>query len=188
MKLQNHPLFLILSLCLFFPIGIILLIHSDCEKKRKTLFAAVGLLLFLLLLSCAFFAIPKSQEMHSQIIIKPTQTTLNIGQSGGFSVYMNKRIITDFTIEKSNQNLDIINNVYTAVHPGQTTITVSADGATQSFVVTICDEKRTDTIVYLSISGKKYHKNQSHAGKNACAMTEEEAIRCNKTPCKICYE
>ena len=187
MKSHDHPLFLITALCLFFPIGLILLIISDHPIKRKFLMATCGGITFLALLATALIALPKTEE-PGKLSIVVTRNQLTVGQSGGFAVQIGDKIVTDYSASASNGNLLIKDNVYTALKEGVTTICIQAQDQKKTYDITIVPGEATNSIVYLSPTGKRYHKTLTHAGQNAVTMTEEEALLSGKTPCKICYK
>ena len=187
MKTYEHPVFLIASLCLFFPIGLIFLIISDHPAKKKVLMGLAGGLIFTALLTTAFIGLPKNDEITA-LELAVTKDRLTVGQSGGFSVHSSGDLITDFEVTASNDNILINDNVYTALKKGTTTIYITADDIKTTFTVTVVEGPVTDSIVYLSPTGSRYHDSLTHAGKNAIEMTEEEALRTGKTPCQICYK
>lgn len=187
MKTFEHPLFLITALCLFFPIGLIFLLISEHTTKKKLLMATIGALVFTALLATVFFGIPEETPI-TNLDLTVTKEQLTVGQSGGFAVYSANRIITDFEAAPNNDCISINDNVFTATKVGSSVIKVQANGLETSFTVTITEGIATDSIVYLSPTGKRYHKTVSHSGINAIEMTEEEALRTGKTPCKICYK
>lgn len=187
MKINEHPLFLMASLSLFFPIGLVLLILTDHPARRKIIMAVSGGILFLMLLATTFFGIPKAEE-YGELEVVITKDQLTVGQSGGFTVQRGKKIVGDFKARASNGNLQINDNIYTALKEGSTTVTVQAQGLEETFEINVIPGIATDSTVYLSPTGERYHKTDSHAGHNAITMTEEEALRSGKTPCKICYK
>ena len=187
MKTYEHPIFLITSLCLFFPIGLVLLILSDHPAKKKLLMAITGGLIFAALLTTVCIGMPKTVEI-TELELAITKDQLTIGQSGGFSVHSSGSLITDFKATASNDSIRINENVYTAIKEGSATIHITAGDIETSFIVTVVEGTATDSIVYLSPTGSRYHDTLTHAGKNTIKMTEEEALRSGKTPCKICYK
>ncbi len=187
MKTTQHPLFLMAALCLFFPIGLNLLLLSDQPAKRKFFMSISGGFVFLALLATAFIGIPKAIA-PGKLDLVVTNTQLTVGQSGGFSLYSSNRIVTDFTVITDNNKLQINDNVYTGLEIGSTEVSVQAEGFEESFTVMIVDGTATDSIVYLSPTGERYHSSQKHAGNNGVEMTEEEALRSGKTPCLICHK
>ncbi len=186
MKLKNEPIFLIASLCIFFPIGIILLVRSEFSRLQKWLMSVCGFIVFSALLSIALIN-PPTKRNPIDFHLTTTRNTLSIGQSGGLAVTSGDDYLTNYDVKTDSDILKVHDSVFTAIKAGQCTITVTYGSVTQSVAITVTDEKRTDAIVYASPSATRYHRTENHAGKHGVSMTEEEAIRSEKTPCKVCY-
>ncbi len=187
MKFKDHTLFLISALILFFPIGIVLVFLSSQSAKRKWILSTIGLLASILLFSAALLPCIK-EENSNEIEIIATRQELTVGQSGGFAVAANNAIATDFEIHAQNDILTVHDNIYTAVRPGKCELTITCGNATKSIEISVTDGTRTDETVYTSPTANRYHSRQTHAGKRAFKMTEEDALQSGKTPCMVCYK
>ncbi len=187
MKFKDQTLFLISSLILFFPIGIILLLFSNQSTKRKWILSIIGLLVSILLFLTALLPGLK-QESSAEVEIITTRRELSVGQSGGFSVTVNNAIATDFEVYAQNDVLVVHDNIYTAVKPGKCELIITCENATKSIKILVTDGNRTDETVYASPTANRYHSMQTHAGKRAFKMTEEDALQSGKTPCMVCYK
>lgn len=187
MKFKNHPLFLITILSLFFPLGIIFLILSELPGKRKVLFAAIGLTIFVLLVSLAFLNKPNAITFDD-FQVYATRNELSLGQSGGLLIAAeDDTILTNYSIQTTKE-LKLSGTVYTAQKCGNAKITITANNKEKEVEILINDTAPVNETVFLSPTGKRYHKTKSHAGKNSIPMLEEEAIQSAKTPCLICYK
>ncbi len=187
-KLKDDPVFLLASLCLFFPIGLIFLIRSELQKAKKWLIGTIGLFVFTAFLTLAFLNQPHPVDA-SQFQLIVTRETLSVGQSGGFTIANDHQYITDYRIEQSNDTLKLQDSIYTAIKPGKCTLTATFSGIEKTVEITVNDNTKTDSIVLASPQGERYHIDSAkHAGKKALKMTEEEALLSGKTPCKICYK
>ena len=187
MKFKNEPLFLIAALCIFFPIGLILLLRSEFSRKAKLIMSCCCSVIFISLLSLAFLYHQHKYDPNSFQVIA-TRTRLLVGQSGGLAVTNDDDYITDFSITSNSEALEVHDSVYTAKSAGECTLEVTFQGQTRTIDITVDDEIATDSPVYASPSGERYHSRKSHGGKYAVEMTEEEALQSQKTPCKICYK
>lgn len=188
MKLLENPIFIIISLCLCFPIGIIFLLLSNQTRGRKLLFAIIGTVVFTLLLSLALLPCVLRNSKTPSFRVNLTKTELHIGESGGFSITDGNILLADFDAKTDENILKISNNTYTALKSGEATLTIIYNGKNEEFKIKVTDTEDRSDIVFLSPKAKRYHSHKSHAGKNAVEMTEEEAILSGKTPCKICYK
>ena len=187
MKLRHNILFISVILCLFWPLGLIILIQSNKAIWKKWLMALGGLLIFCGLLFPAFIRTdPFPNENAFDLTV--TRKSLTVGQSGGLSVTTDHFYYTDYTAECNNDILKINNNVYTAVNVGSCEIRVSFGNQTRTVQITVTEGKETDQTVYASPTGKRYHSSQSHAGANGLPFSEEEALQSGKTPCKVCWK
>ena len=187
MKLKNNFIFLICALCIFFPIGVILLILSEKKLWQKILMGIIGAAVFAALLIPAATQ-RKTPTDLSDLDLITTKQDLSIGQSGGFALANDTTYYTDFKASSSNDCLAVNNNTYTAIKTGTSILTVSFENQIRSVSITITDNAKTDEPVYASPTGDRYHSNLKHAGKTAVEMTEEDALRSGKTPCKICWK
>ena len=187
MNFIKHPLFIMSALSLVFPIGLILLLISDQPSKQKWIMGLCGLLIFLLLISIAFLYPSKSAQIHSFDLVV-TKNELTVGQSGGLAVIAGTRYLTEYTVSANSDVLAINNNVYTAQRIGSALLTVSHNGIKKSIQINVIEGNSSIETVYFSPTGKRYHKNAEHAGKNAIEMTEEDALQAQKSPCKVCYK
>ena len=187
-KLKDEPIFIMAALCIFFPVGIVLLCFAKYPAKQKWVMSISGLLIFSGLLSLALLSPIKPVDPHSfQVTV--TRETMSVGQSGGFLITNGDEYYTDFTAKASNRCLDVQNNLYTATAPGSCTLEISFASATRTVALEVPNEPATDSIVLASPSGTRYHlPSAAHAGKHAIEMTEEEALQSQKTPCKNCYK
>ncbi|MBQ8894286.1 MAG: hypothetical protein IJ043_07750 [Clostridia bacterium] len=188
MKLKNEPVFIAATLCLFFPIGLFFLLRSELKGKSKCFIGICGGMIFLALLSPALLNRPKPVDPADFHLIV-TRPTLSVGQSGGFIITNGKEYYTDFTAETENNLIKVHNNLYTAVQPGICTLKVTFEDEVRTVTLEVADGPGTDTLVLTSPSGERYHLTTAkHAGKRAVEMTEEEALRSGKSPCKTCYQ
>lgn len=187
MKFKDHTLFLITALILFFPIGIVFIILSTQSAKRKWLLSILGLLASILLFSAAFLPYIK-QDHTTDIEIIATRQELSVGQSGGFSVITSNAIATEFEVYAQNEILTVHDNVYTAIKPGKCELKIICGNSAKSIEISVTEGNRTDETVYASPSANRYHSRQTHAGKRAFEMTEEDALQSGKTPCMVCYK
>ena len=187
MNFKNHSLFIITALILFFPIGLIFLVRSDQPTKRKWIFASAGLILFLSILSLSFL-FPAKETAIDDFEAFATRDQLTVGQSGGIFLTDGTKYITEFTVSADSDVLSLNNNVYTAQQVGTAQLVISSNGIEKRIKIDVIEGDSTLETVYASPSGKRYHKNKSHAGKNAIEMTEEDALQSQKTPCLICYK
>ncbi len=187
MNFKNHPLFIITALILFFPIGLIFLIISDQPAKRKWLLGTTGFLLFLSILFLSFL-FPPNKITIDNFDIYASRETLTVGQSGGIFISNEEKYLTDFTVSSDSDILSLNHNIYTAQRVGSACLFVSTEGITKSIYIDVIEGESTLETVYASPSGKRYHKIESHAGKNAIEMTEEDALQSQKTPCLTCYK
>ncbi len=187
-KLKNEPIFLLVSLCIFFPIGVVLLVRSDFKPTTKWLFAAICAPIFIGLLSLALLSRPQPADPDS-FYVTVTRETLSPGQSGGLLVTNGIRYYTDFTVTAENDHLQADGSVYTAIKPGACTLTVTFENEVRTVNIYIKDEPSTNGAVLASPGGTRYHlPTAAHAGKRSVEMTEEEALMSGKTPCKTCYK
>lgn len=187
-KLKNEPIFLIASLCLFFPIGLIFLIKSEIKKPFKWIIASVGALIFIGLLSLASLYRPQSVDPNL-FVVSVTRNTLSPGQSGGLIVTNDQKYYTDYTVKAENDVLKLNGSVYTAHRPGECTLTVTFDDQTRTVKIKVNDTPGTNHIISASPNGTRYHLvTAKHAGKKAVEMTEEDALMSGKTPCKTCFK
>lgn len=187
MKLRHNTLFMAVILCLFWPLGIILLIKSNKTIRQKWVMALTGLLIFCALLFPAFLRTdPFPKETAFDLTV--TRQNLTVGQSGGLSVTTDHFYYTDYTVECNNNILKIDNNIYTAVNIGSCLVSVSFGNETRSVEITVTEGNATDQTVYASPTGNRYHLIKSHAGANGLPFTEEEALLSGKTPCKVCWK
>ncbi len=187
-KIIDDPVFLLASLCLFFPIGLMFLIRSDLYKSKKWLIGAIGLFVFTAFLSLALLNRPRPVD-PSQFQLIVTRETLSVGQSGGIIIANDDQYVTDYTINPSNDVIKVQDSAYTANKPGKCTLNVTFLGIEQSIEITVNDNTQTDSVVLASPKGERYHlPTAKHAGKKAVEMTEEEALLSGKTPCKSCYK
>ncbi len=187
MNFKNHSLFILTTLIVFFPIGVVILIISDQPTKRKWILGAVGLLLFLSILSLSFL-FPANKNKLDDFDIFVSRETLTIGQSGGLFLTNKAKYLTEYTITCDSDILSLNNNVYTAKRVGSARLIATANGITKSVCISVIEGESTLETVYASPSGSRYHKTASHAGKNAVEMTEEDALQSQKTPCLTCYK
>lgn len=187
MNFKKHSLFILTTLILFFPIGLIFLLRSDHPTKRKWMLGSVGLFLFLSLLTIAFL-LPTSKSYIDDFEIYASRKTLTVGQSGGIFIFDDDRYPSNFTVSCDSDILSLNHNVYTAQHVGSARLLISSAGITKSIYIHVVEGDSTLETVYTSPSGKRYHNNKSHAGKNAIEMTEEDAIQSRKTPCQTCFK
>ncbi len=188
MKLKDDPVFLLVSLCLFFPIGLIILICSNISRLKKWLIGMIGLFVFTAFLSLALLNQPRPIDA-SQFQLIVTRETLSVGQSGGLIIANDHQYITDYKIVPSNDTIKLQGSIYTAIKPGKCTITATFSGIKKNVEITVNDNTKTDCIVLASPSGERYHVTTAkHAGKKVVEMTEEEALLSGKTPCKTCYK
>ena len=187
MKFKNEPIFLIAALSLFFPIGLLFLFSSELSRSKKWVIGTCSLALFIGLLSLIFINLPQ-QHHPEEFNVVITRPKLSVGQSGGLAVTNGESYITDFSVQTDNGILDIHDSVYTAAAPGTCTLTVSFYEITHKIKITVLEGPSTESLVFASPTGERYHRNKEHGGKYAVSMTEEEALRSDKTPCKICYK
>ncbi len=187
MNFKNHPLFIITALILFFPIGLIFLIRSDQPAKRKWILASAGSILFLSILSLSFL-FPAKETTIDDFDVYATREQLTVGESGGIFLTDGTKYITEYTVSADSDVLSLNNNVYTAQQVGSAQLVVSSNGIEKQIQVDVVEGDSTLETVYFSPSGKRYHKNKSHAGKNSIEMIEEDALQSQKTPCSICYK
>ena len=187
MKFKNEPIFMATISCLFFPIGIGLLFKSELSKRVKLIIGFSGTVINLLLLSFAFTFTP-TQINSNKFNAVATRTELSVGQSGGLAVTDGKNYINAFTVTTDSNILKLHDSTYTAAKEGTAILTVQYADQQQKIQITVNDQRPTDSTVYSSATAERYHKKQSHSGKKAVAMTEEEALQSGKTPCKICYQ
>ncbi len=146
-----------------------------------------GFLICTGMLSLALLGRESLQEAQD-FTVTLTRSTLSPGQSGGVAVTHGAVYYTPFTVTADNDVLTVKNGVYTAVKPGTCQLTVTFGQEIQTVTVTVTHSPGTDSIVYASPTGERYHKTRSHAGSNAVSMTEEEALQSGKTPCKTCFK
>jgi hypothetical protein len=187
MKTLQNPYFIIISLCLCFPLGLFLLIKSELNTKRKWICGIAGALIFLTLITLALLPWDFKETATSYEIIA-TRETLAIGESGGFAVCGKNSVISDFKATSNNDVVAVSDNIYTAQKEGNCTITVEYLGQTKSFTITVDGNAPKDFDVFITAKGTRYHKTSNHAGKSALKISEEEALMSGKTPCKICYK
>ncbi len=187
MNFKNHSLFIFTALILFFPIGLVFLLISDQPTKRKWILGAIGFLLFLSILSLSFL-FPTNKNNIDDFDIYVSRDTLTVGQSGGIFISDDEKYLTDFTVSSDSDILSLNHNIYTAQRVGSARLFVSTEGIIKSIYINVVEGESTLETVYASPSGKRYHKNESHAGKNAIKMTEEDALQSQKTPCLTCYK
>lgn len=187
-KFKDEPVFVVAALCICFPIGIILLIKSAFSAKCKWFMGTISAIVFTALLSLGLVGhITPSDPANFQLTA--TRTTLSVGQSGGFIITNGNEYYTDYTVSPENDVLELNHNLYTAVKPGHCTLTATFENETRTIEITVDDAPATDSIVLTSPNGERYHlQTANHAGKRAVEMTEEEALRSGKTPCKNCYK
>lgn len=186
-KLKNEPVFLGAALCLFFPAGLFFLVRSELKVQIKWLLGTAGLFVFTLLLSLAFFHTPSTIDL-SKIQLHITRETLTVGQSGGFVLTDGATYRTDYTAHSNDECISLNGSAYTAIKPGKALLTVSFEDEIRTIEITVQEGAGTDTFVLASPSSERYHStNAKHAGKKAVTMTEEEALRSGKTPCKTCF-
>lgn len=187
MKRREEPVFMMAALCLFFPVGLFLLMRSERPRKTKWIMSACGFMVFAGLLSVAFTGLQKRPaNTDFQLIV--TRPVLSIGQSGGLAVTTGDFYYTDFSVTAENDILSVHHNVYTAQQTGYCILRVVFADECRTIGILVDDGPATDQRVFASPSGQRYHKSASHAGKNAVEITEEEALQSGKTPCKICYK
>ncbi len=186
MKFKDEPIFLSATLCLFFPIGLILLLRSELSKRLKWILGFSGATIFLLLLSHIFINLPQDIE-NAEFHVAVTRKELSVGQSGGLAVTNGQDYITQFEISANCNILDVHDTVYTAIKPGVCTLTVTYGDRVQKIDIHVNDDIATNQTVFSSPSAERYHKTQTHSGKYGIAMSEEEALQSKKTPCRICY-
>jgi len=187
-KLKNEPLFLIASLCLFFPIGLIFLIKSEIKNPFKWILASGCALIFIGLLCLAL--LNRHQPVNPDLFdVSVTRNTLSPGQSGGLVVTYDQRYYTDYSVKAENDVLQLNGSVYTAHNPGECTLTVAFADQTRTARITVNDAPGTNRTILASPNGTRYHMpTAKHAGKKAIKMTEEDALLSGKTPCKTCFK
>ncbi len=187
-KIKNEPVFLFTALCLFFPFALILLLRSELKRSLKYLLGTLSLFVFITLLSLAVLQPSKNIDL-SQMQLCITRETLSVGQSGGLIISDGTTYCTDYTVHTAGNCLEINGITYTAISPGKERIIVVFKDITRTVEITVTDEVKTDTPVFASPGGERYHRSDAkHAGKKAVIMTEEEALQSGKTPCKSCYQ
>lgn len=187
-KFKDEPIFVTAALCICFPVGVILLIKSTISAKCKWIMGVIGGIFFAGLLSLGLIGrTPPSDPSSFQLTA--TRTTLSVGQSGGFIITNKNEYYIDYTVSPENDVLMVNKNLYTAVKPGLCTLSVTFENEIRTIKITVDNGPATDSIVLASPSGERYHlQTANHAGKRAVEMTEEEALRSGKTPCKNCYK
>ncbi|MBQ7096061.1 MAG: hypothetical protein IJN80_06405 [Clostridia bacterium] len=185
MKLRKDPLFIGAALCLFFPIGFILLLRSDCKKKYKIIFSLLGALLFLALTISLGTIKNKAPMPDYQLIV--SKDTLKVGESGSLAVMDGNHLYSDITIDKENDCLSLQGTVFTAEKIGSCLLTATYGEEQDTVEIHITADDGGNEIVYCSAKGAKYHRTKSHGGKNSVEMSREDAVQSAKTPCKICY-
>ena len=187
-KLTDEPVFLAAVLVLFFPAGLILLIRADRPRLQKALLGVCGGVVFFLFLSLGIFLNPKPFGNEEPRLIV-TRETLSVGQSGGFALISETQLEGNFRCSVSNACLQLNDSVYTAVSAGECVLTVEHCGKFHNKTIVIEKGPGTAATVLSSLSSERYHKESAHhAGKYAIRMSEEDALRSGKTPCKICYK
>ncbi len=185
MKLRKDPLFISAALCLFFPIGFILLLRSDCKKKYKIIFSLLGALLFILLTISLGTIKNNAPVPNYQLIV--SKDTLKVGESGTLAVMDGNHLYSDITIDKENECLSLQGTVFTAEKSGACLLTVTYGEEQESLEIQITSDEGGNDTVYCSAKGSKYHRSKTHGGKNSVEMSREDAEQSSKTPCKICY-
>lgn len=187
-KLKDEPIFVLAALCVFFPIGLVLLFRSELNTRFKWLLGSIGCVVFAGLLTLAVLNRPSPVNLE-EIQVSVTRETLSVGQSGGFIVGSGNEYCTEFTVEAENDILSVSDNLYTAVKPGTCTLQICFEDQVRTVTICVQEGPGTDQIVLASPSAERYHQiNAKHAGKHAVEMTEEEALQSGKTPCKTCFE
>lgn len=187
-KLKDEPVFLIAVLCIFFPVGFILLLRAELRPKIKWLLGILGGIVFAAFLSLALLNRPVPVD-PADFQVSVTREVLSVGQSGGFIVANSNEYYTDFSVEAENDVLAVSENLYTAVKPGYCTLTISFANEVRTVTIQVQEGPGTDSDVLASPSGERYHLlTAKHAGNHAVKMTEEEALRSGKTPCKNCFK
>ena len=117
-----------------------------------------------------------------------TREVLTVGQSGGLCVTDGNGYCDRFTVTADPAILEIEGGVYTALAPGVCEISVSGGNDLQDTVTVIVEDGEAHlSTVFISVSGKRYHKSASHAGNKSFPVSEEDALSSGKTPCNSCY-
>lgn len=188
MKLREHPLFIYCSLVLFYPIGLFFVLKSGFSKPKKMILSLVGGILFITVLMLPLILSTKQQSPADFNVIA-TRKVLSVGQSAGFAVYCEDDYFASFDASSDNNDiLQITGNVYTAKSPGTCILTVKFADQVRNVLIRVTNRTDTSGTVYITPGGKRYHNEKKHAGKNAVAVTEEDALMSSKTPCHICYQ
>lgn len=185
MKLRKDPLFIGAALCLFFPIGFLLLLKSDCKKKYKFIFSILGAVLFIALTVSLGAIKSKTPPPDYQLIV--SKDTLKVGESGSLAVMDGKHLYSDISIEAENDCLSLQGTVFTAEKIGTCLLTATYGEEQGTVEIHITADEGGNEVVYCSANGAKYHRTKSHGGKNSIEMSREDAEQSAKTPCKICY-
>ena len=187
MKMKNNTVFLLSALCICLPIGLVLLFISEKTKWAKILIATSGAIVFFtLLVPSILMRETLADPADFQPIV--TRSELSVGQSGGLTLANDTHYHTDYKVVSSNDCLSVNNNIYTATKVGVCDLTIQFNDQIRTVTITINDNKMTDSIVYATPKGSRYHANLKHGGKNSIEMTEEDALQSGKTPCKICWK